>query len=83
MLQDKELASKTSWDSVALTDPSVKVGQVAGPAELLDKVLKEMFKYSSDAPGALPVLVGYGTEYGYSKELAQLLCEMLSENPEE
>ena len=84
---DKELSRSTSWDAQCLIDTSVQVGSPVSGAMSEDAALREMFQYaapdthdsaSEEAKRVISILVLYGSEYGYSKDLAIMLCERIS-----
>jgi len=71
----------TSWDAQCLIDPDVPVGQLESDSHRIDKVLNGMFAWGKDkVKDKVPVLVAFGTEYGFSGELATRLCEALHES---
>lgn len=53
-------------------------GRSASKPSFLDKLLSEAFEHVSSASAAPRVLVLYGTEYGFAKEVAAKLAEHLS-----
>lgn len=86
MLLNKELSRDTSWDAQCLIDTSVKGVGPRSAVNSEDVALREIFEHAvqqSDGATteqtqcALSILVLYGSEYGYAKELALKLCERL------
>lgn len=70
---DKELKRLTSWDAQCLIDPSVQASDLR--INVSDPKM-DVFAWANSTKHR--VLILYGTEYGFSKDLAELLCERLS-----
>jgi sulfite reductase alpha subunit-like flavoprotein/flavin-dependent dehydrogenase len=78
LLDHDELDRPTSFAKTCFQDPLVSMPKAKSASALLDDALQEMFAWGSQpTPGKPPVLVAYGTEYGFSKQLANMLCQEL------
>jgi len=69
-----ELKRWTSWDTQCLLEPTVDASGLAPGCTSSE--YKDVFRYADDRRP--PVLVLYGTEYGFSRSIALQLCEMIS-----
>jgi len=76
---DEERLRKTSWEAQCLLDTSVPCGEAASKSRQLDALLAGMFRWGQPSSARPPVLVMYGTETGYSKEVAGALCDALAD----
>jgi len=71
----------TSFERACLIDPGadprpLEPGPTQDRAE--DSALEEMFRHAGSDPGARRVLVLWGSEYGFARELADRVCETLA-----
>lgn len=74
-------ARKSSFSAVCLRDPkiSAKSVQEAWAQKSSLNPAEELFQFANDAPGARPVLILYGSEYGFCRGAALRLAEELAE----
>lgn len=80
---EKALLCPTSWESQCIVDSSVQVGKDHSLDNAEDNALLSIFKFSvapNKEKSVCPVLILYGTEYGYAKELAQRLSKCLHDS---
>jgi hypothetical protein len=63
----------TSFDTACLIDPTVLCGTPQAGSSLVE----DMFRWK--IPGKPRAIVAFGTEYGFSKEVAIALCDALYE----
>ncbi|MBP9713075.1 MAG: flavodoxin domain-containing protein [Sterolibacterium sp.] len=70
----------SSFSAVCLRDPQISARSVAAALAQKTRVnpAEELFQFASDAPAARPLLILYGSEYGYSKSTALRLAEELA-----
>ncbi|SMB21208.1 Conditioned medium factor receptor 1 (modular protein) [Sterolibacterium denitrificans] len=74
-------ARRSSFSAVCLRDPqiSAKSVQEAWAQKSRLNPAEELFQFANEAPGARPVLILYGSEYGFCKGAALRLAEELAE----
>lgn len=69
----------TAFQNSALVDRAVGRTALEGaPPKPTPSALAEIFRHAGNDPAARRVLVLYGSEYGFAKELARTLCEKLA-----
>lgn len=74
-------ARRSSFSAVCLRDPkiSAKSVQEAWAQKSSLNPAEELFQFANEAPGARPVLILYGSEYGFCRGAALRLAEELAE----
>ncbi|HQW20398.1 MAG TPA: geranylgeranyl reductase family protein [Rhodocyclaceae bacterium] len=72
---------KSAFNSVCLRDQAITPQQVqdAWAQQVRVNPAEELFQFASSAPDALPLLILYGSEYGFCRSAALRLAEELAE----
>lgn len=70
----------SSFSAVCLLDPKISARSVAQAMAQKNRAnpAEELFQFARDTPDARPLLILYGSEYGYSKSVALRLAEELA-----
>lgn len=72
----------TAFANACLLDSNIQVQESAAESNS-NKAFEEMFQHAGCDPQAKRIIILYGTEYGFSKEMAELLCQGLAESSTE
>ncbi len=67
----------TAFANACLIDSSIEAGESAQTAAL-NNAFHDMFQYAGSNPNAQRIMVMYGSEYGFAKEVAELCCKALA-----
>ena len=71
----------TSFEMACLIDPAADprpLPESPAPDRAAESELEEMFRHAGNDPAARRVLVLYGSEYGFTRDVADRVCEALA-----